>query len=371
MNQIQTLALQKSLEEIKHGGKPRKRHVLAGKIYIFGAGFNGQWLYKVLHEKNLTPVGFLDENCHISSIENIPVYPLKIISEEKDCIIIVSFFISDIERREKIIQKLMQYGVDENKIFFSFELFMEEYFNKELISANKSKVIQAGHLLNDEESIDTYCSFFEAIYMNDWHLFRLPCKEKQYIPTQIIKSNTLNRVVDCGAFIGDTLESLLEYDTFDSYIGFEPDFNNFNLLCKKIKNIKGRGEFIAFPCGTHSSNSLHGFVSSTSANSSPGGSISNQGDTVATFVALDSVIHDWHPTYIKMDVEGSEKESILGAQNIIKKYHPDLAICTYHQTCDIWEIPLLIKSIYPNYKFYLRTYYLYAREMVLYAISDE
>ena len=57
-----------------------------------------------------------------------------------------------------------------------------------------------------------------------------------------------------------------------------------------------------------------------------------------------------------MDIEGAEQSALLGAVKTIQRYHPKLAICTYHGYEDIWKIPFIIESIYPGYTFYLRHY---------------
>jgi len=69
-----------------------------------------------------------------------------------------------------------------------------------------------------------------------------------------------------------------------------------------------------------------------------------------------------------MDIEGSELEALKGAEETIKKYHPVLAISAYHKPEDIVELPAYIRSIDPEYKFYLRSYHLEFTEIVLYAI---
>ena len=69
-----------------------------------------------------------------------------------------------------------------------------------------------------------------------------------------------------------------------------------------------------------------------------------------------------------MDIEGTEMEALKGAEYIIKKYKPKLAISIYHKPEDIVEIPKYILNINPDYKLYLRHYSDNAGETVLYAI---
>ena len=52
----------------------------------------------------------------------------------------------------------------------------------------------------------------------------------------------------------------------------------------------------------------------------------------------------------------------------IKKYKPKLAICIYHKFEDLWELPMYIKELVPEYRLYMRNYTTYLDEIVLYAV---
>ena len=80
----------------------------------------------------------------------------------------------------------------------------------------------------------------------------------------------------------------------------------------------------------------------------------NSGGVTVPVTALDSFfkdkpVEDW-PTLIKMDIEGAEKESLLGAAEIIKQKKPKLIICAYHKPEDIYELPRTILKLRANYK---------------------
>lgn len=74
------------------------------------------------------------------------------------------------------------------------------------------------------------------------------------------------------------------------------------------------------------------------------------------------------PTFIKMDIEGAEKEALIGAEQIIRCHKPKLAICVYHKPEDIYVLPELINSFREDYRFYLRHYSNTIYETVLYAV---
>ena len=95
--------------------------------------------------------------------------------------------------------------------------------------------------------------------------------------------------------------------------------------------------------------------------------ISEDGDTEIQVDSIDHLIGK-PATFIKMDIEGSEYEALLGARNTILKCKPKLAICIYHKMEDIWELPGLIYAMCPKYTFYLRHYSFADNETVLYAL---
>lgn len=85
-------------------------------------------------------------------------------------------------------------------------------------------------------------------------------------------------------------------------------------------------------------------------------------------VALDSVPECQDATFIKMDIEGAEYETLRGATRIIKKNRPILAICIYHSDEDMLRIAELIKTNWPEYRLYVRQHFFLPLETVLYAI---
>ena len=86
---------------------------------------------------------------------------------------------------------------------------------------------------------------------------------------------------------------------------------------------------------------------------------------VCSFDNLD--VPDRNVSFVKMDIEGSERKALEGMKNTILKYKPKLAICVYHKFEDLWELPLYIKKLVPEYKLYIRNYTTYLDEIVLYA----
>ena len=96
-------------------------------------------------------------------------------------------------------------------------------------------------------------------------------------------------------------------------------------------------------------------------------SIIENGKEIIETISLDKVLNGKRVSFIKFDIEGAEYNALLGARDTIKNWHPRMAICVYHKPEDILEIPALILSIQPDYRFALRQYLAHGTETVLYA----
>ena len=168
-------------------------------------------------------------------------------------------------------------------------------------------------------------------------------------------------IVDCGAYIGDTAKLFFKNVPGCKVIALEPDEKTFEILCSlKIKGLT------PIKAGAWSEDTTVGF--SDKGGATGGGSIGSSGNTKIEVKALDHLPECQTATYIKMDIEGAELEALKGAEKIITRERPKLAICIYHQPEDFFEIPLYIINLNPNYKLYVYHHNNDITETVLYAI---
>ncbi len=84
--------------------------------------------------------------------------------------------------------------------------------------------------------------------------------------------------------------------------------------------------------------------------------------------SIDRVLKGERVSFIKMDVEGSELETLSGGRESIQKYKPKLAVSVYHKPQDLWKLADYILEIHPDYKLFMRHYTTCNFETVLYAI---
>lgn len=98
--------------------------------------------------------------------------------------------------------------------------------------------------------------------------------------------------------------------------------------------------------------------------------VSETGNRMVVAKKIDSVIECADINFLKMDIEGSEYNALLGAKRLICNNMPILAICMYHSNEDMIRIFELIKSWDLNYKYYIRHHAQKTSETVLYAIPN-
>jgi FkbM family methyltransferase len=188
----------------------------------------------------------------------------------------------------------------------------------------------------------------------------------------LIKAEKGDTVIDGGACWGDTaLYFANEAGNNGKVFSFEFIPNNIKVFEKNIllnKNLKDIIELIKHPLWKDSSTKMYfkdngpgSRVSIESFDSSEGECFTQSIDDLVEQQDLDKI------DFIKMDIEGAEMNALEGASKTIKKFKPKLAIALYHSVDDFERIPVLIKEMVPEYKFYFSHCSINAEESILFA----
>ncbi|MHB8129588.1 MAG: FkbM family methyltransferase [Mobilitalea sp.] len=188
--------------------------------------------------------------------------------------------------------------------------------------------------------------------------------EAQYFDEEIIKPEDNEIFIDGGSYNLDTTILFQRWcnNKYEKIYAFEPDLDNYN-NCKRILEEKHLDKVELYQAGLWSENTqLHFDAKGTSAST-----LDDQGVIIVPVVSIDEILQGKRVSFIKMDIEGAELKALEGARETILKYRPKLAICLYHKTEDIIEIPLYLRSLISDYKIYIRHYSTGEIETVLYA----
>ena len=229
---------------------------------------------------------------------------------------------------------------------------------------NQERLSYLMDLLGDETSrrtLDQVIGFRLTLDFNelrpvvDWNLF---------FPTDLITLNDDEVFVDAGAYRGDTLNMFIHRvgGTYSRVIALEPDPINFDAL-SAIFEREARVEVV--PKGLYGHDGVMRFDGAEGKASI----LSADGELEVPVVTLDSHLNGDRVTFIKMNIEGAERGALMGARKAIKKWAPRLGVSAYHRPKDLWDIPLLIHEINPDFSIYLRQHDLGSVETVAYGLS--
>lgn len=231
-----------------------------------------------------------------------------------------------------------------------------------------SEILSAHEIWADDKSRELYEACFKFRLNGDCQFLPSP-DPRQYFPPDVPSATLPLRMIDCGAFNGDTLKALEQSNLNTGAIAaFEPDMTNFAALLEVRQSpFFDKVDITLWPCGVSARTGQLRFSSGHGA----GSSLARDGAETIQCVALDDSLSSFHPTFLKMDIEGAEFDALHGAASLIKKNRPNLAVCVYHFPHDIWRIPALLQSWNLGYRFYLRSHAFNGFDMVLYAVSRQ
>ncbi|WP_343248569.1 FkbM family methyltransferase [Diplocloster hominis] len=278
------------------------------------------------------------------------------------------FCISDKERDSYTLEELSdEYNTEEN-IELTHDL---DYFKSSIIDIkeNFSKYEWVYNRLDDFKSKEIFLNLLNAKVLMDSELV-----EKSYMDSQIYFSSDLfgklfnESYVDCGAYNGDSIiDFILKCPDYKKVYAFEPSAENIKKLKLNLDSLLNDDSILIYNYAVYNRNTELYFDD----RQDDGDKIIEVGDIKVNAIKLDDIIND-EVTFIKMDIEGSEKEAVEGAENIIKKYTPKMAICIYHKPNDFWSIMEKINEFNVNYKYAIRHYSLESySETVLYCIPQK
>lgn len=249
---------------------------------------------------------------------------------------------------------------------YKYDLITAEFLKKNQPSNLADRLTATWDILSDARSVKVFESIVNRIFdrESDICIMADVCDKHQYFPPDVIKLSGHESLVDGGAFDGDTVADFIERTKghFDNIFAFEMDEVNFNALQENVQKMPEQNRIKIFNLGIWDRESDITY-SVESADSTIG-----LGAARGHVVRLDDILKNEKVTFIKMDIEGAEPQALRGAANIIRTQKPKLAICIYHDFKHLWEIPLYIKELVPEYKIYLRHHTDLAYETVCYAM---
>ncbi|MBQ2999297.1 MAG: FkbM family methyltransferase [Clostridia bacterium] len=226
----------------------------------------------------------------------------------------------------------------------------ENLFDLAFYRAHREELSAVYSLLADEESR----RIFECVlrYKLSGSISELRAVESTKDETYtLLTAQNIRTAADLGAYNGDTVRELKNYAPELSEVwAFEPDRRSFRKLSEFAETVESP-KIHTIHAAAWSEDTTLSFADTGNRNA---GAFALGKQIEVEAKSLDGVLGGTRVDYIKYDVEGAEREAILGSEETIRKHHPRLLVSIYHRSEDLFALPLLFHEKFPEYRLYLR-----------------
>lgn len=289
-----------------------------------------------------------DEIVEINKNEKI----LQILEKHKNNI---NYFFSNGVMSDSLHTKIMNTNIDKNNIYIgpTKNSYVDLYEKRDKIYSNANKICKVLSFLEDTKSKEVYWNILVRLCLPyQYHYYYESEDFIQYFPKDF-KFNNEEIYLDAGVYDGKNIYQFIEKveNSYKYIYGVEADPNNYK---KSRDNLKLIERLELLQKALYIENEEISFLSTDSSSKKGNAHVQPFGDISVYGLKGDSLKE--RPTFIKMDIEGSEKDALEGLRDTIKDKGPKLAICIYHFQEDFWEVPLKIKELNPNYNLMIRNH---------------
>lgn len=358
---------------------PILNDVLAGRVpaILYPAARMSREAAKKLRQLGVQILGFGDSNPELWNrvVDDLVVFaPDEIASLHPNVPVLVASTLHDSVITESLIQKGCSTVIP---VGFLNLVLPEVFVSREYSGSLNAVTNRASHatikrvhdLLADEKSQKVFAAKLLFYLTGEKSLLdKIRSDRPIYFDQDLLSISPDEVVVDGGAYTDDTLQAFMSCceGRFRSYYAFEPDADNF-LKLQNSPMVDGT-QVIAVQAGLARRTGCVRFTSTSCVDARVLSEFEPGGETIQV-VSLDEFFtHRPVPSFIKMDIEGAEREALEGAEKLIAQHAPTLAISVYHHPSDLWELPAFIQTLNPRYRLFLRHYTREIDNTVCYAI---
>ncbi len=262
-----------------------------------------------------------------------------------------------------VLENIARIAAESELLVPDVPVFGDGLFDTDFVNAHHSELCAARSLLCDEESRLIFDSVVRYKLSGDLSTLLAARSDSAAAMRELIRPDRIRAAADLGAYNGDTVRELLAHGARPEVIyALEPDKRNFRKLSEYAAG-EARTHVIPVAAAAWSCRETLLFDGSGNRNASAGQNRSSAlGERPMKTVelqaeSLDAVLGGRSVDYIKYDVEGSEREALIGSRKTIAATFPTLLVSLYHRNEDLFAIPLQIHQEHPAYRgFYLRRF---------------
>ncbi len=319
-------------------------------LYLWGCGNVAREVFRILSENEVLLSGcVIDVDVDINEYMGMKVEQLAdILHRESSLNIVIGHAQYHRKKELESLPNIKNIYCLPNP-FKTHEDITEEYYLQHIDDFNKSE-----ELFEEKFSKKVFKAYIESrVYGNMDAVFDAFTRPMSCVDNDIWELS--NEVyVDCGAYNGDTIVKFIDATSgrYKEIYAFEPDHSIFYRMKERMKPYND-GRIHMFKKGLWNKNTFLNFISDEEQSGYvTEDAVSNDEHTVAV-CKLDDIIKD-DVTLIKVNMSGSNRECIEGARRIIRACHPKIAITVGLTRERLYQIPVLLKEINPDYELFLR-----------------
>lgn len=329
-------------------------------IVIYGMGNGADKVIRQLELRGIKFCGIAasDDFVRGQQFHGYTVRTVSSLEEEYGrLILIISFGTSLPEVMEHIFSLAQRHKV----LAVDVPVYGENIWCRDFYEENRDDIEGAYSLLCDDMSKRVYENVISFKLTGELSYLRSVFSRKDEAFENILRLGNDESYLDLGAYRGDTIDELLHYAGGYSYItALEPDRKTFYKLKAHVGDMKN---VRLFRMGIWSEDADIPFSDGEGRGSAAGG------ESMAAVTKIDTLYSVRRVSYIKMDVEGSERQALIGGEKTIRRDRPKLNIAAYHRSEDIFSLPLQLSAIEPSYRISLRQHpYIPAWDLNIYAV---
>lgn len=328
------------------------------KIVLYGMGDGAEKIKAVLDAREIPVADIMasDEFVRGHSFLGYRVKKLSEIEEQfgEDFLILVCFG----SQIPEVMEHIYEIGKKHELFAPNVPVAGEGLFDLAFAKEHRDEMLTVHKMLADNKSREVFEGVVRYKLSGNLKYLRdveTPPEEKFYL----LDIGTDEVYVDLGAYDGDTMVEFLNETSmqFQRLYAMEPNVYSYRKMKRRLYMI-GSALMECYNCGAWNEDTAFTFDMRKGRGSRVVKNDKNPMNSAryreVKMMKTDTMLRGAPATYIKIDVEGAEREALEGAAKTVADFKPKLNIALYHRNEDMFSLPLMISKMNRKYKLYMR-----------------